>query len=139
VFELRLYLPYLLNRTGSAVADAFADALAEASLTVPAWRVLAVLLRDDLLRIGELAELTSIEFSTLSRLVGTLERRGFVVRKGAKDDARVVNVALTARGRAIANRLLPAAVELERRLVEGMSAAEVSDLRRLLGQLYENI
>ena len=138
-FELRTYLPYLINRVGCAVADAFADDLAAEVLTVPAWRVLAVLLRDDRSRVGELAELTSIEFSTLSRLIDGLERRGLVARKPAADDARVVHVTLTSRGRSIATRLLPAAIDLEQRLVVGMSAAEVRELRRLLDKLYASI
>jgi DNA-binding MarR family transcriptional regulator len=139
MFDLTTYLPYLLNRAGFAASAAFADALAEHSLTVPAWRVLAVLMHGDRARVGELAERTSIEFSTLSRLIDALQRRGLVARKQAADDARAVHVALTARGRAVAQRLLPEAVALEQRMSAGMSAAEIRDLRRLLDKLYENI
>jgi MarR family transcriptional regulator, organic hydroperoxide resistance regulator len=139
VFDLRNYLPYLLNRVGFAVSDAFAGSLAEASLTVPSWRVLAVLMTEGTVRIGELAELTSIEISTLSRLISGLQRRGLVARKSAKNDARVVNVALTARGRAVVTRLVPDAVELEERLVAGMPAGEIAELKRLLVKLYVNI
>jgi DNA-binding MarR family transcriptional regulator len=139
MFDLTTYLPYLLNRAGFAASAAFADALAEVELTVPGWRVLAVLLHVERARVGELAEQTSIEFSTLSRLIDALQRRGLVARKPAKDDARVVHVTLTARGRAIARQLLPEAVALEERMSAGMSAAEVRDLRRLLDKLYENI
>ncbi|MGA2393062.1 MAG: MarR family transcriptional regulator [Candidatus Lustribacter sp.] len=139
MFDLTAYLPYLLNRAGFAATTAFTDALAEVSLTVPGWRVLVVLLHGDRLRVGELADRTSIEFSTLSRLIDALQRRGLVARKPAKDDARVVHVSLTARGRAVTRQLLPEAVALERRMIAGMSAAEVGDLRRLLEKLYENI
>lgn len=139
MFDLTTYLPYLLNRAGFAASAAFADALAEASLTVPGWRVLAVLLQVERVRVGELAERTSIEFSTLSRLIDALGRRGLVARRPAKDDARAVHVTLTARGRAIARQLLPKAVALEGRMSAGMSSAELHDLRRLLDKLYENI
>lgn len=139
MFDLRNYLPYLLNRVGFAVTDAFSESLAEASLTVPSWRVLAVLMHEGTIRIGELAELTSIELSTLSRLINALQRRGLVARKTAKEDARVVNVALTARGRGVVQRLLPAAVDLEDRLVSGIPAGEIAELKRLLDKLYVNI
>lgn len=139
MFDLTTYLPYLLNRAGFAASAAFQNALAEFSLTVPAWRVLAVLLHDDRVRVGELADRTSIEFSTLSRLVGALQRRGLVARKAGKDDARVVYVSLTARGRGVAQQLLPAAVELEQGMIAGMSAGEIRSLRRLLETLYNNI
>lgn len=139
MFDLRSYLPYLLNRVGFAVTDTFGETLADASLTVPSWRVLAVLMSDGVVRIGELAALTSIELSTLSRLVNALQKRGLVVRKTAKNDARVVNVALTARGRSVTAALVPQAEELERRLLAGMPANDVTELKRLLEQLHANI
>ena len=139
MLDLSRYLPYLVNRVGFAVAEVFSESLADASLTVPSWRVLAVLLGRGSLRIGALAVETSIDVSTLSRLVGSLQRRGLVARKIAKDDARVVNVALTARGRSIATALVPAAHALERRLVDGMPEEEVAELKRLLVKLHANI
>jgi DNA-binding MarR family transcriptional regulator len=139
VFELRSYLPYLLNRVGFAVTDLFAAALAEDDVTVPMWRVLAVLWHDGTQRIGDLADLTSIEISTLSRLIGTLQRRGLVVRKRTPSDARVVQVALTDRGRALTEKLVPAAADLEERLIGELSAAEVATLKTLLDKLFANV
>ena len=139
MFDLRSYLPYLLNRVGFAVTDTFGKTLADASLTVPSWRVLAVLMSDGVVRIGELATLTSIELSTLSRLVNSLQKRGLVVRKNAKNDARVVNVALTARGRSVTAALVPQAEELERRLLAGLPAGDVAELKRLLEHLHANV
>lgn len=139
MFDLRNYLPYLLNRVGFAVSDVFAEALAEESLTVPHWRVLAVLMHEGTMRVSELSELTSIEISTLSRLLSGLQRRGLLTRKSAKDDARVVNVTLAARGRAIVTRLLPSAVALEDRLIAGISPKDVVQLKGLLAKLYINI
>jgi DNA-binding MarR family transcriptional regulator len=65
VLDLRSYLPYLLNRVGFAVTDVFSETLAADDLTVPMWRVLAVLLHHGPQRIGDLADLTSIEISPL--------------------------------------------------------------------------
>jgi DNA-binding MarR family transcriptional regulator len=139
VLDLRAYLPFLLNRAGSAVAEAFGDALTEASLTVPSWRVLALLANDGPVRIGALADLVSIEVSTLSRLVASLQRRGLVRRIAARADARVVNVALTARGRALVDALLPQARALEERLVAGLAPGDVARLKELLDTLYRNL
>ncbi len=139
MFDLSNYLPYLLNRVGFAVTDRFGETLVQESLTVPMWRVLAVLLHDGSQRIGDLAELTSIEISTLSRLVGSMQRRGFLTRKRAQADARVVNVALTTRGRAITERLLPVAIALEETLVGPLPAGEVAELKRLLHMLHVNL
>lgn len=139
MLDLRSYLPYLLNRVGFAVTDAFGEALAVEGLTVPMWRVLAVLLHHGPQRIGELADLTSIEISTLSRLLSTMQRRKFLTRKRARADARVVMVALTDRGRILTEELVPAATELEASLVAGLDPAEVAVLKRTLDKLYANI
>jgi DNA-binding MarR family transcriptional regulator len=139
VFNLQSYLPYLLNRVGFAVTDAFSEALAADDLTVPMWRVLAVLLHHGPQRIGDLAGLTSIEISTLSRLLSTLQRRRLLGRKRARNDARVVMVALTERGIALTESLIPAATELESSLVDGLEPAEIAVLKRTLDRLYANV
>ncbi len=139
MFNLQSYLPYLLNRVGFAVTEVFSEALAADDLTVPMWRVLAVLLHHGPQRIGELAELTSIEMSTLSRLLSTMQRRKFVSRKRARNDARVVMVALTERGRTLTEDLIPAATDLEDNLVAELDADEIAILKRTLDKLYANI
>ena len=139
MFDLRSYLPYLLNRVGFAVTDVFAEALAPNGLTVPMWRVLAVLWHDGDQRIGDLAELTSIEISTLSRLLGTMQRRRLLSRKRGRQDARVVMVGLTERGRTLTRELVPAAVELEASLVGDLTPEELAVLTAMCDRLYANI
>jgi MarR family transcriptional regulator, lower aerobic nicotinate degradation pathway regulator len=139
VLDLRSYLPYLINRVGFAVTDVFGEALAAENLTVPMWRVLAVLLYHGPQRIGDLADLTSIEISTLSRLLGTMQRRKLLTRKRARTDARVVMAALTERGRALTDALVPAATDLETSLAGDLGADEIAGLKRTLDKLYANI
>ncbi|HXP94262.1 MAG TPA: MarR family winged helix-turn-helix transcriptional regulator [Candidatus Binatia bacterium] len=139
MFDLRTYLPYLLNRVGVALVDRFSEELCAESLTVSMWRVLAVLRHDGPQHMSELSELTSIELSTLSRLTGSLQRRGLTTRKRGGSDARYVRVALTPRGKTLTERLLPKALALEERLVGAMPARDVAALKRLLDVLYANI
>lgn len=139
MLDLRSYLPYLLNRVGFAVTDVFSEALAADDLTVPMWRALAVLLHHGPQRIGDLADLTSIEISTLSRLLGTMQRRKLLARKRARTDARVVMVTLTERGRELTEALVPAAADLETTLVAGLTPEEIAILKKTLDKLYANI
>jgi DNA-binding MarR family transcriptional regulator len=138
-FDLHDYLPYLLNRVGFTLSDQFSQELAADSLTVSMWRVLAVLWHDGPQHMTGLAELTSIDVSTLSRLIGSLQRRGLVTRKRAGGDGRYVRAALTSRGTALTERLLPKALALEDRLIGAMTPRDVATLKRLLDQLYENV
>lgn len=139
MFNLQSYLPYLLNRVGFAVTDAFSEALAAHDLTVPMWRVLAVLAHHGPQRIGDLAGLTSIEMSTLSRLLGTMQRRKLLGRKRARNDARVVMVALTESGTSLTRNLIPAATALESKLVAGLAPSEIALLARTLDKLFANV
>jgi DNA-binding MarR family transcriptional regulator len=139
VLDLRSYLPYLLNRVGFAVTDVFSETLAADDLTVPMWRVLAVLLHHGPQRIGDLADLTSVEISTLSRLLSTMQRRKLLTRKRARNDARVVMVSLTERGHDLTEALVPAAADLETRLVGELDTSEIALLKRTLDKLYANI
>jgi MarR family transcriptional regulator, organic hydroperoxide resistance regulator len=50
-------------------------------------------------RLGDLATMTTIEISTLSRLVGEMKRRGLVTRARLKDNGGTVPINLTPKER----------------------------------------
>ena len=151
-FDLTTYLPYLINRTGVELAAAFSREIAPHGVTLQMWRVLAALNHRDGLRISDLAELTSIEISTLSRLVGKMEAQGMVTRRRGPDaqgetnkradgkgDGRVVAVALTPVGRATARAIVPVARRYETTALAGFSAEETAALKRMLIRVYGNL
>ncbi len=139
MFDLWQFLPYLLNRAGHRIAEAFTGALAEFGLTLPMWRVMAALHNEGPRRLGELSRLTTIELSTLSRLVGQMQEKGLLSRQRCGRDARAVTVSLTPEGKATTERIIPAALHYERIAMRGLSEAEVALLRRLLLQIFENM
>jgi MarR family transcriptional regulator, organic hydroperoxide resistance regulator len=138
-FDLQRYLPYLLNRAAIRITEAFQRELRKDDLSVVMWRVLAVLWHDGSMRLGALAEATSIEVSTLSRLITSMQTRMLVSRIRCTDDARAVEVDLTVEGRVIAERIIPLALQYETMALADMSAAEGDALRRLLTRLYGNL
>jgi len=138
--DLNEYLPYLINRVGSALAARFtADELAAHGLSIAMWRVLAVLSSNGGQRQIDLAELTSIDASTLSRLVTRLVRMGLVTRSRSRTDSREVVVTLTAKGRALLNRLLPLALGLEDTLSFGVPRKDLATVKRALRRMYANM
>lgn len=139
-FNLTAYLPYLINRTGVELAAAFSREIAPHGVTLQMWRVLAALHHRDGLRISDLADLTSNDISTLSRLVGKMESRGMVNRRREPDaDARVVAVALTPVGRAAARAIVPVARRYEAVALAGFTAEEAAALKRMLVRVYDNL
>ena len=139
-FNLSNYLPYLMNRAGMKVAARFtAEALARENLSIDMYRVLAALSHGGEQRQIDLSGLTSIEASTMSRLVTRLVAMSLVIRQRSKTSSREVVVALSAKGNALMQRLIPLAYELERLAVAGIPAKDVAVLKRLLAQVYQNL
>lgn len=139
MYRLTDALPYLLNRVGVRMGDLFARRLEGYGLTLPMYRVMAALWERGDRRLGELGEVASIEVSTLSRLVGTLSRRGLVSRCRPDDNARAVAINLTAKGRVLTERLIPLAAQYETAGLRGLDPHEVAELKRSLAKVYENL
>ena len=138
--ELANYLPYLLNRVGFALVESFtADALKGSGLSIDMWRVLAALSNSGGQRQVDLSGMTSIDPSTMSRLVSRLVRMALVTRSRSEKSNREVVVALSPKGRALVWRLIPIAQDLERKASAGLSAKELAVVKRLLGRMYENL
>jgi DNA-binding MarR family transcriptional regulator len=138
--ELSEHLPYLINRVGLALVERFcADALTRARLSIASWRVLAVLAGNGSLRQTDLAEMTSIDASTLSRLITRLVRDGLVRRRRSQTDSREVAVALTAKARRQMGRLVPVAVRLQKEATRNLSKRDLATLKRVLRRMHQNL
>ena len=138
--DLSEHLPYLINRVGSALVARFcADALAGARLSIASWRVLAVLSNNGGLRQTDLAEMTSIDASTLSRLITRLVRDGLVKRTRSRADSREVAVALTRKAKTLMARLIPIAAGLQNAATRKLSKRDLATLKRVLRKMHENL
>jgi DNA-binding MarR family transcriptional regulator len=138
--DLGEYLPYLVNRVGTIIADQFgAEALAPYRLSIAMWRVMAVLASNGGQRQTDLADLTSIDASTLSRLVTRLVRMGLVTRMRSASSNREVVVKLSAKGRTVVGRLIPIARDYEKAATTGLSSSELAVLKRCLRRVYGNM
>jgi MarR family transcriptional regulator, organic hydroperoxide resistance regulator len=138
--DLSEHLPYLINRVGSALVARFsADALAGAHLSIASWRVLAVLSGNGGLRQTDLAEMTSIDASTLSRLITRLVHDGLVRRTRSKTDSREVAVGLTRKAETLMVRLVPVAVGLQQEATRKLSKQDLATLKRVLRKMHDNL
>ena len=133
------YLPYLLNRAGARIAAAFGEEMRPLGASLQIWRVLAALREQDGQRMGDLSRTTSIEVSTLTRLVDNMEKAGLVARRRDAGDARAVALHATTVGRRLTRRILPIAERYETVALKGFTAAEQSVLKQALRRLYDNI
>ncbi len=138
--DLAEFLPYLINRVGSALVTRFSeDALSGTHLSIVAWRVLAALSNNGPLRQIDLAEVTSIEVSTMSRLITRLVHLGLVSRSRSTMSNREVVVELTPKAAVLVAQLVPIAEELQETATQGLSKQELAVVKRALRRMHENL
>lgn len=136
---LASYLPYLLNRAGARIATAFGEEIRPLGATLQIWRVLAALREQDGRRMGDLSSTTSIDVSTLTRLVDNMEKKDLVARQRDPQDARAVVLNVTPAGRRLTARILPIAERYEKVALQGFDSAEAEQLKAALRRLYANM
>jgi DNA-binding MarR family transcriptional regulator len=131
-FDLENYVPYLLNRVGTALVDRFVGGLKDFGLTLPMWRVMAILYRRGPTRFGVLGGLSLIEPPTLSRILAAMSDRGLVSRARSDVDGRGTLVQLSTEGRASVESLIPWAENVAQYTLAGLNADEAEFFKRLL-------
>lgn len=138
--DLDEYLPYLVNRVGMALVASFGeDPLGRHDLSIAMWRVLVALSNNGGQRLVDLGGMTTIDVSTLSRMVARLVRLGLVSRARSKTSEREVTVSLTPNGKKLVAQLIPIALRFERAAVAGIPASDLAIVRRALRRMHENM
>jgi DNA-binding MarR family transcriptional regulator len=137
--DLGDYLPYLINRVGFALVASFSRTIEPHGLSIDMWRVLAALSNNGGQRQVDLSSMTSIDVSTMSRLVTRMVRAGLVTRSRSEQSSREVLVALSPKGRALAVKLIPVANKLEHDASAGIPAKDLAVVKRWLRKMYENL
>lgn len=136
--RLEAFLPYrlsvLTNRISTTLARLYADRF---DLSVPQWRVLAVLGQSPGLCADDVCRVTGMDKVTVSRAVRVLLDQGRVRRTPDDADRRRVRIALTASGEAVYRCVAPLALDFENRLLQGLSPEERRQLDRLLAKLTD--
>lgn len=138
--RLRLdkFVPYRLSVLTNTVSTAIAGAYAERfGLSIPEWRVMAVLALEPGLSAAEVAERTAMDKVAVSRAVSNLLRTRRVVRAFADDDNRRSVLRLSAEGESVYRRVVPFALRYEERLLADLTDAQREQLDQLLDHLHE--
>ena len=132
------FLPYLLSVTSNAVSARIAGAYRDRfELTIPEWRVMAVLGDAGAMTQRELTAATLMDKVAVNRACKELARRTLVRRKPNANDGRSHHLELTEVGREMHGRIMPLALEMERDLFESFDAEERESFRRLLDRVRE--
>lgn len=133
---LEQFLPYRLSVLSNTVSTRIAKFYAERfQLTIPEWRVMAVLGRFPGLTAAEVTERTAMDKVQVSRAVARLKKTHRIEQRAVEGDRRARHLFLTKDGHEVYAEIVPLARDYEQRVTAPLSAAERMQLDRLLDKL----
>jgi len=134
--DLEQFLPYrlsvLTNRVSNAIARQYSERF---GLSIPEWRVMAVLGGTPGLSASEVASRTEMDKVQVSRAVAGLMRNKRLQRETDAADGRITHLSLTPRGKAIYQQIAPLALHLEELFLDALTPEERIALDRLMTKL----
>ena len=132
------FLPYRLSITSHTVSTNIARIYEKRfGVSIPEWRVIAVLGRFPGLSAVEVAERTLMDKVAVSRAVTKLIKNGRIDRQFADADRRRSILKLSEEGQQVHNEIAPLALEFERQLVEDISEEDYERFNSILEQLLD--
>jgi len=131
--QLEEFLPYRLSVLSNTVSSAIAAAyFVNFGLTIPEWRIVAVLAANPGLSAAEVTARTAMDKVAVSRAVASLLAAGRLQRTTTPADRRRTHLALTAAGSRVYSRVVPMALRYERQLLAPLSRGDFAALDRIL-------
>jgi len=134
-FTLDYFIPYRFNQVANKTNLTMAKYLATLNVTVPQWRVLAILISFGELSIGEIADHAALRQSTLSRVVDQLEKQNLVKRNPLSENKRIVRVIMTKKGMGLFDKIYPAALSLHTFMADALSNEDRENLYKIFDKL----
>jgi DNA-binding MarR family transcriptional regulator len=108
-------------------------------LTVDQWVILDHVFRNEGLSQNRLAELTTKDAPTVTRILDLLIGKGLAERRPDGADRRRFSIVLTEAGRAKFQAALPIVVEVRRKGWGTLSDADYQTFTRILDEIHRNI
>ena len=130
-----------LSRVSQMITAELRRTFVELGLDAGSFDLLATLRRSGSrsLTPAELMRASMVTSGAITQRLDRLEVRGLVTRAPSAGDGRVVNVALTEKGRAVIDAALPDHIATENRLLASLTAADRTTLADTLRRLLESL
>lgn len=130
------FLPYRLSVLSHTISTTIAKVYDKRfGLSIPEWRVIAILGRFPGLSAVEVADRTMMDKVAVSRAVTKLIKNGRIDRQFADADRRRSILNLSEEGRQVHNEIAPLALAFERDLLHGISEDDYARFNNVLERL----
>ena len=132
-------LAHLVKHAARGFARALQMRLAEHAVSYGHWSFLRILWESEGLTQRQLSGQAGVMEPTTFSALNAMERLGYVVRKPSPTSRKEVHVYLTRKGRALKNKLVPLAEEVNEVALRDIGAADIATTRRTLLAFIENL
>jgi DNA-binding MarR family transcriptional regulator len=133
---LEEFLPYRLSVLSHTVSTTIASVYEKRfGVSIPEWRVIAILGRFPGLSAVDVAERTLMDKVAVSRAVTKLIKNGRIDRQFADADRRRSILNLSEDGRKVHNEIAPLALQFEHDLLDGVTDDDVATLNAVIDDL----
>lgn len=136
IIPLREFTPYKLAVLSNLVSGRIAEAYLHYHISIPQWRVMAVLAEHPEFTATDIAEYTAMDKATISRAVRGLSDMGYITRIASQHDGRSSHLQITAKGKRIYREIVPKARTLEAKLLSALSQKEATMLNSIMQKLH---
>ncbi len=119
-FDLAEFAPYRIAVLGREISERLGAAYAGEGVTIPEWRVLAVVAEAPSVAARDVVAKTPMDKMAVSRSVASLETKGLIARAPASD-RRVSALKLTRKGRSVFDRIAAIALAYEEALLAALN------------------
>lgn len=130
----------VIDRTLKIIKANYLKAFREAGvdITTEQWVILDSLYRENGVSQNELANDSFKNAPTVSRIIDLLCKKGLTRRLKVKDDRRRYEISLTAAGKEVYEKALPAVIELRKRGWNGLTDKDYDDFMRIMDKIFRN-
>ncbi|MEG6617039.1 MarR family transcriptional regulator [Peptococcaceae bacterium 1198_IL3148] len=138
-FKLEDSLGFVLNKTNAKLKNKLSQRFNNYNVTPEQWSILNCLWAQEGIAPKELADMIFKDKPNTNRILEKLQAKELIVRKPHPVDKRAYQIFLTDRGWALRDELVPIAIQLLEEATMGINKDKVSEMIKLLNQIYDNI
>ena len=132
-------LAHLVKHAARGLARALQMRLTEHAVSYGHWTFLRILWESEGLTQRQLSDQAGVMEPTTFSALGAMEKLGYVVRRPSPTSRKEIHIYLTAKGRALKEKLVPLAEEVNEVALRRVPAADVAATRRTLLAIIENL
>ncbi|PWC34196.1 MarR family transcriptional regulator [Azospirillum sp. TSO35-2] len=136
VLHLTRFLPYRLSVLANTVSHTLAKLYDKRfGITIPEWRIIAVLGGGETMSAGEIAQRTAMDKVQVSRAISRMLDSALILRESGDTDRRKALLTLTPKALDIYAEIVPLALSYQAEVTDALSIDERTQLDQLLDKL----